>query len=80
MSDGVRETPCTHCVHRTVCKHKDDFIKAIQAVNEATVHEHENGSNAVRMTKVVNIDCVSDISVTCRYHQPEVATPREGIF
>lgn len=78
MSDGVRETPCTHCVHRTVCKHKDDFLKAIQAVNEATVHERED--NRMKMTKVVNIDCVSDISITCRYHQPEVATPREGIF
>lgn len=78
MSDGVRETPCTHCVHRTVCKHKDDFLKAIQAVNEATVHERED--NRIKMTKVVNIDCVSDISITCRYHQPEVATPREGIF
>lgn len=78
MSDGVRETPCTHCVHRTVCKHKDDFLKAIQAVNEATVHERED--DRMKMTKVVNIDCVSDISVTCRYHQPEVATPREGIF
>lgn len=78
MSDGVRETPCTHCVHRTVCKHKDDFLKAIQAVNEATVHERED--NRMKMTKVVNIDCVSDISVTCRYYQPEAATPREGIF
>ena len=78
MSDGVRETPCTHCVHRTVCKHKDDFLKAIQAVNEATVHERED--NRMKMTKVVNINCVSDISITCRYHQPEVATPREGIF
>lgn len=80
MSNGVKETPCTRCVHRTVCKHKDDFLKAIQAVNEATVHEHEDNSNRVKMTKVINYDCVSDISVTCRYHQPEVATSREGIF
>lgn len=80
MSDGVKETPCTRCAHRTVCKHKDDFLKAVQAVNEATVHEHEDSSNRVKMTKVINYDCVSDISVTCRYHQPEVAKPREGIF
>lgn len=80
MSNGVKETPCTRCAHRTVCKHKDDFLKAIQAVNEATVHEHEDGSNRVRLTKVVNYDCVSDISVTCLYHQLEVAAPREGIF
>lgn len=73
-----KETPCTYCVHRPVCKHKDDFLKAIQAVNEATVHEHEE--NRMKMTQVVNIDCVADISVTCRYHQPEVATPRDGIF
>lgn len=79
MSDGVKETPCTRCSHRTVCKHKDDFIKAVQEVNESTVHEHEDG-NRVKMTKVINYDCISDISVTCRYHQPEVATSREGIF
>lgn len=53
MSDGVKETPCTRCTHRTVCKHKDDFLKAVQAVNEATVHEHEDG-NRVKMTKVIN--------------------------
>ena len=76
MSNGLKETLCTHCVHRTVCKHKDDFLKAIQAINEATVHEHEDGSNAVRMTKVINIDCISDISVTCRYHQLEVVAPK----
>lgn len=81
MSDAVRETPCTRCVHREVCKHKEDFLKAVQAVNEATVHEREdNGSHVMKMTKVVNYDCVSDITVTCRYHKPEVATPREGVF
>ena len=80
MSDSVRETPCTRCVHRTVCKHKDDYLKVIKAVNEATVHEHEDNSTRVKMTKVINYDCVSDISVTCRYHQPEVAKPREGVF
>lgn len=76
MSNGLKETLCTHCVHQTVCKHKDDFLKAIQAINEATVHEHEDGSNAVRMTKVVNIDCISDISVACRYYQLEVVAPK----
>lgn len=30
MSDGVRETPCTCCVHRTVCTYRDNFLKAIQ--------------------------------------------------
>ena len=62
MSDGVRETPCTCCVHRTVCKYKDDFLKAIQ------------------MTKAINYDFVSDISVTCRYHALEVAIFREDTF
>lgn len=80
MIDAVKETPCTRCSHRTVCKHKDDFLKAVQAVNEASVHEHEDGSNRVKITKVINYDCVSDITVTCRYHKPEVATPRNGIF
>lgn len=80
MNEAVRETPCTHCAHREVCKHKEDFLNVIRAVNEATVHEPEDNSNRVRMKKVVNYDCVSDIVVTCRYHKPEVATPREGVF
>lgn len=80
MIDAVKETPCTRCAHRTVCKHKDDFLKVVQAVNDATVHEHEENSSRVKMTKVTNYECVSDITVTCRYHQPEVATSREGIF
>ena len=64
---GVRETPCTRCAHRIVCKHKDDFLKAVQAINEATVYELED-DNGVKMIKVINYDCISDISVTCRLY------------
>lgn len=80
MVDAVKETSCTRCVHRTVCKHKDDFLKVVQAVTDATVHEpDENGSHVTKMKKVVNYECVSDITVTCRYHQPEAATLRNGV-
>lgn len=77
MSDAVKETSCTRCVHRTVCKHKDDFMKVIQAINEASVHERIE-DNKMKMTKVVNYECVGDITVTCRFQQQKAVAFRNG--
>lgn len=78
MNTGVRETACTHCVHRGVCKHKNDFLNVIEAVNNADVSWSEGNKGC--MKRVTNFECVASIEVTCKFHQPEVAHPREGIF
>lgn len=79
MHDGVKETPCTYCVHRQVCSYKDDFLAVIDAVNRADVHR-STADGKMTSKRVTLFDFVSDISVSCRYHQKEVATPRDGIF
>ncbi len=31
---GVRETLCTRCVHREVCKYKEDFLQRLSNVGQ----------------------------------------------
>lgn len=31
MSGGVRETICTRCEHRDVCKHKETYLEFLKA-------------------------------------------------
>ena len=35
MSETAKETNCTRCVHRQVCKHKEDFLNVVNAINNA---------------------------------------------
>ena len=37
MPEGVKETLCTHCIHREVCAYKQDFLDIIKAVEDATI-------------------------------------------
>lgn len=78
MSNGVKETACTNCVHRGVCKHKKDFLDAIKAVNDTNVSWSDGDKGY--MKRVIDFECVSNIEVTCKFRQPEIAYPREGFF
>lgn len=79
MCNTAKETQCTHCVHRNVCKHKADFLDIVSAVDEATVHKSED-DNRVLMKKITNYDCFGEVIVTCRYYQKEATQTRDGIF
>ena len=37
MSECVKETKCTHCMHRVVCMHKSDFLRICEAVDRAKI-------------------------------------------
>lgn len=67
MSKTAKETNCTRCVHGQVCKHKEDFLNVVNAINNASEGY---------IKKVVDYDCVGCIEVSCRYCQPELAYPR----
>lgn len=52
MSDGVKETMCTRCDHRNVCKFKKDYLKALELCKDipydfavSIVCKHCNYSN-----------------------------------
>lgn len=34
MSNGVRETICTRCVHREVCIYKETYLQYLQALEQ----------------------------------------------
>lgn len=67
MNDCVKETLCTNCLHRSVCIYKNDYLKILEAIKDATVHtEHNDGK--VGMKKVTNYDFIGEIIVPCKFH------------
>lgn len=68
MSDGVRETQCTRCIHRTMCKYKDAYLQAIQEVQQVNIHSAEG--NGVRLTPITSLEfLVQPIELNCKYCQ-----------
>jgi len=66
MPEGVKETLCTHCVHREVCAYKQDFLNIVKAVEYATVAE-ELPDGRTSLKRVTCYDFISGISVGCKY-------------
>lgn len=44
MEDGFRETACDNCVHKDVCKYKDDYLY-ITKMLEKNFNNVPNGKN-----------------------------------
>lgn len=66
MSEAVRETFCTSCTHREVCKHKENYLKVCEAAFNTKINEPcENGFRSVPIT---NFECVTRIEVHCKYY------------
>ena len=49
MSEGVRETQCTSCIHREVCCNKAAFLRAIEEIDKLYV---DLGDSGVWLNKV----------------------------
>ena len=68
MSEGVKETLCTHCTHREVCAYKRDYLDILKAVEDAeVVRATPDGKTASK--KVNCYDFINRISVSCKYYQ-----------
>lgn len=39
MSECVKETECTNCVHRQVCGFKEDYLKALEKFHDCVCDE-----------------------------------------
>lgn len=67
MSDCVKETLCTKCEHREVCKYKKDYLNILKSVNDAYVNfTTDDGKGA--MKKVIDYDFIGEIKVPCKYY------------
>ena len=65
ISDGVRETACTNCIHHIICKHKEEYLNAIEALYNASISFDHDGKIATK--KVTNVECISSIEVLCKF-------------
>ncbi len=57
-----RETACTTCIHRTVCVHKDTFLKAHESVMDATVYLGDN-----RIIRLRDIQWIKPVDLHCNH-------------
>ena len=79
MSEGVKETLCTRCVHREVCIHKLDYLNILKAVENARVAAvKDEATGGFSSTKVIDYDFIGGISVGCRYYLYRTDTYRHG--
>lgn len=79
MSEGVKETLCTRCVHREVCIHKLDYLNILKAVENARVAAvKDEATGGFSSTKVIDYDFISCISVGCCYYRNLTDTYRDG--
>ena len=71
MFDCVKETVCTSCMHREVCKHKEGYLKVCEAASNinVTLKEHYEDGVRARIIPVANFDCIKDIEVYCKHYE-----------
>ena len=57
--EGCKETQCTSCAHRSVCKNTDLFLNVITAIDNAKVTYDD------RSQKISSIPWIKPIEVYC---------------
>ena len=65
MSDCVKVTECTGCIHREVCKHKESYLKVCDAASNINV---------------TLFDCIGYIEVNCKYYLRASDTIRSNAY
>lgn len=75
---GVRETLCTHCVHREVCSNKEEFLSAMQAVNEVSVGLPSKDQNIGSYINLRDIKWIKPVELVCIHYFQQVSTTREA--
>ena len=71
MSEAVKETACTSCGHREVCKYKEGYLKVCEAASNINVRldEHYLDGIRARIIPVANVDCLGYIEVHCKHYE-----------
>ena len=69
MSECVKETKCTHCIHRAVCMHKIYFLRICEAVNRTKIYEKTENGHCEH--PISSYDCFGGVDVKCKYYAIE---------
>ena len=75
-----KETQCTHCIHRSVCKITEDYLRINEAINRLSVAKSEQVDRdkpTIRSTPIVNFDFV-EVTVSCKYYERKNNTTLRG--
>ena len=64
---GTRETMCTYCNHRNICKNVDTYRKVVEAIHSVSIQNADKQS----FISITNIDWLTDIYPKCKYYQLE---------
>lgn len=70
MSDAVRETICTQCKHRDICKYCDDVIKAESAARE--INSRQNVYSPASIKVVCSRREASYVGITNRDNDSKI--------
>ena len=62
----TKETACTSCDHKKVCKLSEEFINAQKAVDDVTVHIGD-----MSMKRLRDFDYIENVSLKCRHWKLE---------
>ena len=60
----ITETACNDCDHAKVCRHREEFLKAQEAV--------ENASISIGSKPISAIECVEPIKLRCKFREHKV--------
>ena len=66
-----KETQCTHCIHRNVCKLTEDYLRINEAVNHLTVNKSERDDRdnpKISLIPIVNFN-FAEVTVSCIYFE-----------
>lgn len=77
MSECVKETKCTKCLHREVCMHKLDFLKICEAVDRIRIYE--TTEHGPREYPISSYECFVGVDVKCKYYAIDTV-PREDVI
>lgn len=64
-----RETACTTCIHLNVCAHKAEFLQAVEAVSNTTVHLGDG-----RMIRLRDMQLIKPVDLQCKHYYRAEAT------
>lgn len=63
MFEACRETLCTSCIHKDVCKNKETYLKICECVRDVKIYEQEN--ETFKESRIANIPWISIKDPVC---------------
>lgn len=74
MPECCKETLCTHCIHREVCIHKEDYLKLDRVLQELRLSRCVK--NEIELILVSNLAFCGEITAPCRFHRENLPESR----